>query len=99
MEVYKFTKTDSPQPNKTKEDILKAYSIWSGAFGLTNLLDTGIYKEAWYNFDLREDLKKYLTKDKNWQIKEYYAPSIALLRANIIHWNTLEITEINYENN
>lgn len=97
MEVYKFTDTDKPQPNITKEDILKKYTIWSWAFWLTNLLNTGIYKEAWYNFDLRKDLKKYFAKYKDWQIKEFYAPSIKLLRENVTYWSTLEITEIKWK--
>lgn len=97
MEAYKTSDTDKPIPNISKEDILRKYSIWSWAFWLVNLLNTGIFKQDWYSFDLRKDLKKYRAKSRDWQIREYYAPSIKLLRDNVTYGSTLEITEIKWK--
>ncbi len=59
-------------------------SCWQNSFhgNFFNVTFFGIYKEAGYAFDLRSVLKKWLVKDTEYRIEQYYAPNKTSLRTS-----------------
>jgi len=59
-------------------------SCWQGGchFGFENVARDGIYRQAGYAFDLRPCLKKWLVKDSEGRIEQYYAPNKTSLRTS-----------------
>jgi hypothetical protein len=67
-----------PSIDNAKEFVVKKFSR-AYAFGLNDLLRSGVYKEMGYMFNFKSHLKKYLYKQYgHWS--EVYAPNKTMLR-------------------
>lgn len=64
------------------KEFLKRKFSGGYAFGLDNLLRSGVYKEMGYVFNFQGHLKKYLYKQYG-QWSEAYAPNKTMLRKSV----------------
>lgn len=82
VEFWKFVSWEVPAPINTIENpvefLHRKYNS-RFAFGMDNILNTGIFKLGGYAYDLRPWLKLYLIKQYgNWH--QHYAPNKKLLK-------------------
>lgn len=81
MKVYNFAKVDSKPRTDINWEYAKSKFI-NRVASQFDLMFSGCVKSLGYEYDFRDELRKFLVKQYgHWQ--EYYAPNKTLLRKNL----------------
>lgn len=95
IKPYKFVKWEAGNKITIADGKTFLCDLYSGsrfAFGLVGVIDTGIYNQHGWAYDLRPYLKRFWFSQYG-MLYSAYAPSKSMLR-HVIHGRILKIVEV-----